>query len=283
MKSIQKHRFYNEEDLFGVVFRFCLRNNGRKLVVAEDNSIRGNFLNYLHARNAIVAENGDVNGFCVYSKVPVLIDTTKYGCIAVIDLGEHKTQLDISIDVVLYAVLDFVTERSDDYWNEKNEVQPLVDYPRTQCFLMNKDLKPIFLNTFAIADTEIDLICPWINTHVVNEKLISLFQQALSRGVKIKITYGIGADSVDDRQKTSEKTVEMLKQRFSENELLKFRKDNTHIKYLICDNKYMMCGSYNFLSFAADYLDENERDEGMEFIVDKNQIAARRRLLFSWD
>ncbi len=282
MDSIQKLVFSNEEDLFAAVFRFGLRNKGRKLIVAEDPLLRAGFVNYLRARNAIISENKDVDGFCVHQNTPSN-NSSKYACTAVINLAGNETMLETRAGVVLFAVFDYNSESAEDYWHRKTEEPRQIDYPHTQCFLMNSELKPIFLNTFAIADEEIDLICPWINTHVVNEKLISLLQQALSRGVKIKITYGIGVDSEDDRQKTSEKTVEMLKTRFSGTELLKFKKGNTHIKYLICDDKYMMCGSYNFLSFAADYVDEDERDEGMEFIVDRNQIVARRRQLFSWN
>jgi hypothetical protein len=47
--------------------------------------------------------------------------------------------------------------------------------------------------------------------------------------------------------------------------------------------KYMMCGSYNLLSFTADYEGNDTRDEGMEYIIDPNQIIQRRRQLFSWE
>lgn len=278
MGTNPKISFTTEENMFAYVFRFGLRHSGRKLVVAEDDIVRKELIGYLTERRAIVAENKNVNGFCIFKSMPA--DMTVYSCISEICLHEKKALLETTEIPYVTVVLDPDAAEPDNYWKSAG-ISRHFDYPRTQCFLMNNELKPVFLNTFAIAEKEIDLICPWINRHVVNEKFVSLLHEAISRGVRIKIIYGIGTDSSDGRQRTSEDTVEMLKSRFSGTNLLEFKKGNTHIKYLICDDKYMMCGSYNFLSFTADYEDETERDEGMEYIVDKSQIAVRRRQLFS--
>ena len=278
METNLKISFTTEENMFAYVFRFGLRHTGRKLVVAEDDIIRKELVGYLAKRRATVAENKNVNGFCIYKSIPD--DTTAYSCLSEICLHEYCASFRTTEIPSVIVALDPAADEPDNFWKSAG-ASKRYDYPRVQCFLMNSELKPVFLNTFAIAEKEIDLICPWINRHVVNEKFISLLHEAISRGVKIKIKYGIGTDSSDVRQKTSEDTVEMLKSRFSGTNLLEFKKGNTHIKYLICDDKYMMCGSYNFLSFTADYEDTDERDEGMEYIVDKSQIAVRRRQLFS--
>jgi len=283
MNRIQKLTFNNEEDLSAAVYRFGLRNKGKKLVIVSNNVLRAAFVCYLRARNMAVGENRDIDGFCVYKQMPSTLEKSKYGSMTLLNVAGEEMLIDNQSDNVFYATFDYCWENEKDYWTRRDIVQSRNDYPRTECVLLNEELKPVFLQTFAVADEEIDLVCPWINTHVVNENLIALLQQALSRRVRIKITYGIGVDTEDGRQKTSEKTVEMLKTRFSGTNLLKFHKGNTHIKCLICDDKYMMIGSYNFLSFTADYVDENERDEGMAYILDRNQILELRRKLFSWN
>lgn len=275
-------RFTNLEYMFSSAFLFGVHYNGKKAVCIEDDVTRKQFISYLRARNArTFLSDGNDAGFYIYRKSAGIIDS---GCSCVILMytsPEHESSNTFSVPTYI-AELVYKDKEPADYWSAEPP-QSTIDYPRTQCFLMNSELKTIFLNTFSIAETEIDLICPWINQHVVNESLIALMQSAVSRGVKIKITYGIGTNEQDGRQRTSEETVEMLRNRFSGTNLLRIHKGNTHIKFLICDDKYMMCGSYNFLSFSADYTDGNERDEGMEYIVDTAQIKTRRSQLFSWE
>jgi len=63
---------------------------------------------------------------------------------------------------------------------------------------------------------------------------------------------------------------------------LEFLKDNTHEKILLCDSKYMMIGSYNFLSFVGDYSEEDVRKETVAYSVDKVKINQSRQLHFGW-
>ena len=57
---------------------------------------------------------------------------------------------------------------------------------------------------------------------------------------------------------------------------------NTHVKMLLCDDKYSLVGSYNFLSFVGEYNEETERAEAVECNVDVCLIAQKRIKYFSW-
>jgi len=171
---------------------------------------------------------------------------------------------------------------SGDYWANVKEAEYCPTYPTSARLLENEEIQSLFLDTFLIANKEINIISPWISKRVVNEQFIGLIDKALSRGVSIKIVYGIGNGS-DDRTIQSDNVVELLREKFSYyGHKLSFKKDNTHIKLVLCDNKFMMMGSFNFLSFSSDYSDEGERSEAVDYVVEPQVIAQRKIHYFSW-
>lgn len=291
-KSIVMHdtrkveRFSQEAPLFSSVFLFSVQHHGKKLIAVEDEIIRYEFIEYVFLRKGQIRGNieDDAFGYYVVETIPDkgILDT--FSCVSVISINHELLDELGDLDCPCFnAVLDANYIPGDDYWTERKAPDENLHYPNVECFLMNEQLKPMFTNTFAIAEDEIDLICPWLSRAVINEEFISLVHKAIARGVTVKIIYGIGTDDSNERQRQSEQVAAMLKTRFSWTDRLHLRKDNTHIKYLICDEKYMMCGSYNLLSFTADYEGNDIRDEGMEYIIDRNQIIQRRRQLFSWE
>ena len=156
------------------------------------------------------------------------------------------------------------------------------NYPR---HLQNENIKEVFLMAFEIADTELDIISPWMNFYVVNDKLISKMEKLLERGVKIYIRYGIYEENEGydkGRLIKSRQVADMLKERF-----LAYRgqftiiEDNIHYKLVLCDEKFMLEGSYNYLSFDGDYnSNKKTRKEGSSFVTDKNYIREQRERYF---
>lgn len=282
---IIREKYNNIATLFLAVFNIGIKNGGITLVVVDESVLMSEFILFLEERKAPLVNdiNTDYFGFLVTDSL--LDDLSMMYVSSVIEIRtlEDKLPHEEVSDDTYYFIAELKSNPETDYWEvDVNKKEPY-NYPSVNCYLMNDQLKPMFLNTFQIAEKEIDLICPWMNRKVINEEMILRFRKAISRGVKIKICYGIGKEVSDNRQIETERTVEMLKKRFSDTKLLFFNKGNTHIKYLICDDKYMMTGSYNLLSFAADYVDDDVRDEGMDYITDKAQIRQRRELLFSWE
>ncbi len=107
-------------------------------------------------------------------------------------------------------------------------------------------------------------------------------EKSLKKGVKIKIKYGIGKDNSDNRNKSTNETVKELKDIFHGSQYdLKFKKVNTHSKILICDNKFAIIGSFNFLSFDGAYEKDN-RDEISAIVTDPKIIEELRIMEFDF-
>ena len=51
---------------------------------------------------------------------------------------------------------------------------------------------------------------------------------------------------------------------------------------LICDDKYYLAGSFNFLSFKGDYSAPNTRHEGADYSENKEQIKLKREMYFNF-
>ena len=153
----------------------------------------------------------------------------------------------------------------------KNETKEL--YSKSPAVLQNQEIGIQFKNTFLIAENEIGIVSPWMNFSVVNESFIELVRTALSRGVKVKILYGIGTSN-DERSKKSDEVAQYLKDVFKNyGNYFQIERSNTHVKLLVCDDKYALFGSFNFLSNVGDYSRVNSHDEAVDYITDKTKIA----------
>lgn len=155
------------------------------------------------------------------------------------------------------------------------------DYPKADCTLKNNEIRSCFMQSFEVAEKRLDIICPWISSSVVNVDLLDRIHRALGRGVMIRIKYGINSSSLDIRSRESDELAAKLEKMFGQTGKFKIIKGNTHIKYLSCDSKFQMIGSYNFLSFAGNYEKDNVRDEFVEVKTNASEIEQNRRRLFS--
>lgn len=106
----------------------------------------------------------------------------------------------------------------------------------------------------------------------------------------VKISYGYH-DRHEDDEKT-EFAVEKLKERFGKYPNFHIKKVDgagTHVKMVLCDNKFYLHGSYNVLSFAGVYGkdanngDSATRDESMTFGTDVDFIKKLRDYNFNWN
>lgn len=151
-------------------------------------------------------------------------------------------------------------------------------------FLHDYEIRQVLLSTFRIAEHEIDIISPWVSKHAVNNELITEMENALKRGVSLKIIYGIdgSSDSSMKRKSESQAIINDLSKRYKKyGSKFKARLDNTHEKLLLCDDKYFLIGSYNLLSFGGDYKDDT-RKEIMMYQETKPVILSLRNKLFSF-
>lgn len=155
---------------------------------------------------------------------------------------------------------------------------------KTPLHLKNEQIKRMFLKAFVVAEHEIDIISPWMNFGVVNEKFVELMEKALQRGVIIKILYGLEPDSSEynlSRSNRSNQVAKYLKERFLNfPDQLFIRRDNIHYKLVLCDEKFKLEGGYNYLSFMGDYDNKSTRKEGSPFGTNAEEIRFLRKEYF---
>jgi predicted transcriptional regulator len=96
------------------------------------------------------------------------------------------------------------------------------------------------------------IISPWIRARVVNERFIRTIKTALDRGVDIYIGYGIG-DEGGRESNWDREAIKKLEGLATSNEHFHFQYfGDTHAKVLVCDNRWVITTSFNWLSFAGD-------------------------------
>lgn len=151
--------------------------------------------------------------------------------------------------------------------------------------LSNHEIKEVFLESFRVAEKEIDICSPWISKTVVNQQFIRLMREALYRNVTIKILYGLESSSDEyniKRSKHSDDMAELLKKEFNDfySRTFFIQRDNIHYKVVLCDDKFKLEGSYNYLSFDGEYPDNSVRKEGSPFGTNIDEIKLLRRKYF---
>jgi hypothetical protein len=185
---------------------------------------------------------------------------------------------------------NYMTEVIDRTTTDNSPSSPLSDEPQENTprsatsvkHIVNNEIRLIFIHALKYANKEIDIISPWISRAVVDDDLISLFESALQRNVRIRIIYGIG-DADNPRSMQSDGIADDLKTRFAHfSDLFKIKKGNTHYKLLLCDDGFEVSGSFNFLSNRGDYTDESAWDEGADYSEDSIQVMMKRRTYFDF-
>jgi phosphatidylserine/phosphatidylglycerophosphate/cardiolipin synthase-like enzyme len=108
------------------------------------------------------------------------------------------------------------------------------------------------------AETRVCILCGWATSYVVDKEFKSLLWAALERGVNISIGYGYTAAGEPKPRKQTETEAEaiftaLLKEVADKQPAGSFqiRKFPNHQKILICDEKFAVCGSFNWLSNAG--------------------------------
>lgn len=106
------------------------------------------------------------------------------------------------------------------------------------------------------------IISPWIRAQVVDHDFLRKLKEALERGVRVHIGFGIAKDEKPEDLKKADRDAEeklsKLAKKYPAFTLMRF--GDTHAKVLICDFRFVVTGSFNWLSFRGDP-DRTFRDE----------------------
>lgn len=111
------------------------------------------------------------------------------------------------------------------------------------------------------------ILSAFLSTDAVDRTFLQRLEDALRRGVKVWVGYGMGKHGDRQQQRESsanwtiaEKDLQDLRKRYkSLFELRDF--GDTHEKILLCDKEYVVSGSYNWLSYKANPRSKKRRQE----------------------
>ena len=122
----------------------------------------------------------------------------------------------------------------------------------------NKQHRDQLLHAFESAEKVVVVLCGWATSYVVDSEFQRLLAKALKRGVSVYLGDGYQAANEPTPPKKHEKEAEdnLLKlKEWAANQntegVLVVKKYPNHAKILICDNKYAVNGSFNWLSNAG--------------------------------
>lgn len=131
----------------------------------------------------------------------------------------------------------------------KQELQQIKSQTRISEVIHTYQIREYLLKALTEAKNRLMIVSPWIKANVVDKEFLSTLEATLKRKVKVHIIYGIkGSNSQNDDK--SIKQLENLKANYKN---IQFEKtENSHRKQIICDDKFAIVTSFNFLSFRAD-------------------------------
>lgn len=129
------------------------------------------------------------------------------------------------------------------------EKQKIVSAPK---ILNTYDHRPILIKALREAEKQVVIVSPWIRNDATDSELRGEIKRTMSRNVKVVICYGI-ANKIDDDVKYTVDVLNKLKEDKSIGKYLSIIKlGNTHEKVLVCDDKFTVITSFNWLSFKGD-------------------------------
>lgn len=135
--------------------------------------------------------------------------------------------------------------------------------------------RKIFLQTLRESEDRIILVCPWLSENAIDREAKESIVAALKRGVLIEIGWG-NLNDVGNNQSRLSKAALLKSDRDNWKytaipwldrieaqypRLLKLRILGTHQKFLVCDQKFAMLGSHNYLTSGNS---SSERELGIK-------------------
>lgn len=154
-------------------------------------------------------------------------------------------------------------------------------------FLRTEQHRGVLEQALSKAQEEIIIISPWMNRRACNDELCQLLAQAVERGVRIRIGYGMGRERDPQeaaRNRNNTQAVKSAFRRFIPQDLLPLLEltetNGTHQKILICDRAFAVTGSFNWLSYVGQQ-DEGYRNETGTLFRGKQQVHEIAQIALS--
>ena len=130
------------------------------------------------------------------------------------------------------------------------------------------------------------IVSPWIRFEVVDDALVGRFRKLMDRGVELWIGHGITKEggyrpkAKGEKDRDAERKLERLGDDYPELfHMTRF--GDTHAKILVCDSRFSIITSFNWLSFRGDqqleFRDERGYYVGLQAKVDDLFDSYRKR------
>jgi hypothetical protein len=130
-----------------------------------------------------------------------------------------------------------------------NRVAELDSATQSTEVLSMAEHRPKLFQALAEAKKQIIITSPWITPTAVNQEMREAIAASLARDVQVWIGYGFG-DADRREQLALDRFKDLQKGKGGKNLVLK-RLNVSHAKVVVCDDRYMITTSFNWLSFAG--------------------------------
>ncbi len=149
----------------------------------------------------------------------------------------NKEGIKAAATAVLLAPIRRARQKSQDAdLSPRTRLLPTYEHPR----MLDASLKQ--------CSQRLIIISPWLKNAVVNPSFITKLRCLLEKDVDIYIGWGLGEQVASDSEAI--KRLTELSERFSTCRVEYF--GDTHVKALVCDDRFAIVGSFNWLSFRGD-------------------------------
>lgn len=116
--------------------------------------------------------------------------------------------------------------------------------------LRTYDHRPLLEEALTTARDRVIVISPWVKADAVDSVMIDLIERALQRKVEVVLGYGISPGNRDHHQHALNRLRDLQQKKHGER-LRLVELGNTHEKILVCDQRFAVVSSFNFLSFRG--------------------------------
>ena len=121
------------------------------------------------------------------------------------------------------------------------EVRPLAVYEHPR----------LLRSAFEQAEERVLVISPWIRRAVVTRAFVKTIRQALDRGVRVYVGYGLGESDKNENRSDVDAREELERLAAVRRPFVLRRLGDTHAKILIMDRSFFVISSFNWLSFRG--------------------------------
>jgi hypothetical protein len=194
--------------------------------------------------------------------------------------GIHKDDIEtvnrLQVKIKALNDSDFFVESKIKSVNEqkkilKEELETKTNQSKITDIIHTYEHRDYLFKALREAKNRVMIVSPWIRRNVVNKDFLSVLENSLNRQVNVYILYGIKQKSGRGKQ-NDDFAIKKLDELAITYKNLSFKKvKNTHRKILVCDDRFGLVTSFNFLSFRADP-SLTYRDELGAILKDKDTI-----------